>query len=139
MEETLLWLGAFVGCKVRNLHQVKSKLNRTGNHSILQHRTISSVILLVIQEYVLMQAYEETLPEVHKKQILQLMSWPAQTEDLYPFKLVWDDLDWKVRAHQPTSAAHQSNSCWKSWQNYLQSSSSFGGKISENQRSSDSG
>ena len=34
------------------------------------------------------------------------MSWPAQSVDLNLIKLVWDELDWKVRVKQPTSAAH---------------------------------
>ena len=34
------------------------------------------------------------------------MSWLAQTVDLNPTELVWDELKWKVRAKQPTSVAH---------------------------------
>ena len=34
------------------------------------------------------------------------MSWPVQSADLNLIKLVWDELDRKVRAQQPTSVAH---------------------------------
>ena len=34
------------------------------------------------------------------------MSWPAQSTDLNPIKLVWNELDWKVRAKQRISEAH---------------------------------
>ena len=33
----LCWVGGFANCKVRDLHQVRSKLNLTGYNSILQH------------------------------------------------------------------------------------------------------
>ena len=38
--------------------------------------------------------------------ILQLMFWLAQSADLNTIELVWDELDQKVRAKQPTSAAY---------------------------------
>ena len=34
------------------------------------------------------------------------MSWPAQSADLNPIELQWNELELKVRAKQPTSAAH---------------------------------
>ena len=37
---------------------------------------------------------------------LQLTSWSAQSADLNPIELVWDELDRKVRAQQPTIEVH---------------------------------
>ena len=39
------------------------------------------------------------------------MSCQAQSVDLNPIELVWDDIDWKVRAKQLTSAAN----LWQLW------------------------
>ena len=50
----MVW-GAFANCKVGDLHQMKGKLNQTGNHSILQHHTIPPGTRLVDQGFILMQ------------------------------------------------------------------------------------
>ena len=34
------------------------------------------------------------------------MEWPAQSPDINPIELVWDELDRSVKAKQPTSATH---------------------------------
>ena len=57
-------------------------------------------------------SYIKSKQEQH---ILQLMSWLAQSVDLNPIELVWDELDQKVRAKQPTSAAHFWQWLQKSW------------------------
>ena len=48
-------VGAFANCKVRNLHQVKGKLNQSGYHSILLHHAIPSGTRLVAQRFVLIK------------------------------------------------------------------------------------
>ena len=49
------------------------------------------------------QRYIKSKGEQH---VIQLMSWPMQSVDLNPIELVWDELEQKVRAKQPTSEAH---------------------------------
>lgn len=80
--------GAFVNCKVVDVHQVKGKLNQTGYHSILQHQAIQPGTRLVGQGFVHMQdndsKHTSELCQRHIKSkeeqhVLQLMSWPAQT------------------------------------------------------------
>ena len=125
MEEALIWWeGAFANCKVRDLHQVNGKLNQTSYHSILQHHAIPSGTQLVGHGFVLMQdndpkhsskvclSYIKSLEEQH---VLRLMSWPVQLGDLNPIELVCDELKQKVKAKQPTSAAHLWQLLQESW------------------------
>ena len=53
------------------------------------------------------------------------MSWPVQSADLNPVELVWDELERKVRAKQPISAAQLWQFLQESWKElssiYLQS------------------
>ena len=100
MEEALLWGGgAFANWKVRELHQVKAKLNQTGYHNILQNHIIPLGMWFVHQEFVLMQdndpKHSSKLCQWHIKRkevqhVLQLMSWSVVLADLNPIKLVWD-------------------------------------------------
>ena len=92
-------LGDFANCKIRDLIQVKGKLNQTGNHSILQHHLIPSGTQLVAQGSVIMQDYDpkhtsklcqEYIKSREEQYVIQLMFWPAQLVDLNPIKLVWD-------------------------------------------------
>ena len=44
------------------------------------------------------------------------MECPAQSRDINPIKLVWDELDRRVKAKQPTSATHLwelLQQCWE--------------------------
>ena len=34
------------------------------------------------------------------------MTWPQQSPDLNPIEMVWDELDRRMKAKQPTSAQH---------------------------------
>ena len=53
------------------------------------------------------------------------MSWPVQPTDLNPSELVWDELEQKVNAKQPTSVAYFWQLLEESWAElssvYLQS------------------
>uniref|UniRef100_A0AAZ3Q2S8 Uncharacterized protein n=1 Tax=Oncorhynchus tshawytscha TaxID=74940 RepID=A0AAZ3Q2S8_ONCTS len=49
--------------------------------------------------------------------VLRQMTWPPQSPDLDPIKMVWDELDCRVKGKQPTSAQHMwelIQNCWKS-------------------------
>ena len=44
------------------------------------------------------------------------MEWPEQSPDLNPIELVWDELDRRVKAKQPTSTTHLwelLQECWE--------------------------
>ena len=44
------------------------------------------------------------------------MEWPVQSPELNPIELVWDEMDRRVKAKQPTSATHLwelLQQCWE--------------------------
>lgn len=50
----------------------------------------------------------ELRQEKRKKMVYKLenIEWQAQSPDLNPVELVWDELDKRVKTKQPTSAPH---------------------------------
>ena len=49
--------------------------------------------------------------------VLHQMPWPAQSPNLNPIEMIWDELDHRVKEQQPTSAQHLweiLQDCWKS-------------------------
>ena len=101
-------LGAFVSCKVRNLPRVKRKLNQTSYYCILQHHMILilSGMRFVAQGFIFMQDNDPKHTNKLCQRYIKRMYWPVQSADLNLIELVWDELDRKVRAKQPTSVAH---------------------------------
>ena len=97
--EALLWVhGAFAYCKVRDLQQVKNKLNQTGYHSILPYHAITSGTHLVGQGFVLMQDNDpkHTSKLCQAKRNSTSYNWCLgwrKSADLNPIELVWDELD----------------------------------------------
>ena len=104
---------AFANYKVGDLYQVKGKLNHTGYHKILQDHANYSGMRLVAPGFLLIQdnnpkhtskLCQRYIKSKNEQHILQLISWPAQSADLNPIELVWDELDRKVTAKQPINA-----------------------------------
>ena len=126
MDEALLWcVGAFANCKVEDLHQVKGKLNHTSYLRLLQHHTIPYGMQLGGQEFILMQdkdpnhiskLCQKCIKNKDEQHVFQLVSWPAQSADLNPIELVYDEHDQKVRAKQSTRAAHLWQLLQESWE-----------------------
>ena len=44
------------------------------------------------------------------------MEWPAQTPDLKPIELVWDEMDRRMKAKEPTRATHLWEPLQKCWE-----------------------
>lgn len=44
------------------------------------------------------------------------MEWSAQSPDLNPMELVWDELNRRAKAKQPTSASHLWELLEKTWE-----------------------
>ena len=92
--------GAFGDCKVGDLHQMKNKLNQISDHRIRQHNAIPSGILLVSQEFVLMQdndskhackLCQKYIKNKEEQYVLQLMSCLVQAADLNLIELMRDE------------------------------------------------
>ena len=69
----------------------------------------------IMTQSILVNSARGTLKAKEEPHIPQLVSWLTQSVDLNPIELVWDELDWKVRAEQPTSVAHLWKFLQESW------------------------
>ena len=86
---------AWANYRVKDLNQMKGKLNQTDYHSILH------------------QKYAKSKEE---RQVLQLMSWSVQTADLNPMEMNLTD---KSELNKPQVQLNSINSCRKADENYL--------------------
>ena len=120
----MVW-GCFAGSRVGDLYRVKGTLNQNGYHSILQRHAVPSGMRLVGQGFILQQdndpkhkskLCQNYLSKKEQDGKLKNMEWPAQSPDLNPIELVWDELDRKVKAKQPTSATHLWELLQQSWE-----------------------
>ena len=115
----MVW-GSFANCKDWDLLKVKGNLNQTGKHSML---SISQSYLerslwvkdLYSCEIMTHSILVNSVKSEQEQFVLQLRSWPEQSTHLNPIEMVWYELERKVRAIQPRSAAHFWQLLKKSW------------------------
>ena len=93
--------------------------------SILQRHAIPSGLRLVGPSFVFQQGNDPKhtsrlcngyLTKKESDGVLGQMTWPQQSPNLNPVEMVWDELDRRVKAKQPTSAQHLwelLQDCWK--------------------------
>ena len=120
----MVW-GCFAGGEVGSLVKIEGILKKEGYHNILQRHAIPLGKRLVGKGFVLQQDNDPKhssnlcknyVMKKEEKKELYNMVWPAQSPDLSPIELLWDELDRKVRIMRPTSQKHLwecLQKCWK--------------------------
>ena len=110
----MVW-GCFCGGKVGDLYRVKGILKKEGYHSILQHDAIPCGRRLIGANFLLQQdndpKHNSKLSNNYlwKKQsagILSIMEWPAQSPDLNPIELSWEQLHRMVCKKCPSNQSN---------------------------------
>ena len=120
----MVW-GCFAGDTVGDLFKIEGTLNQHDYHSILQRHAIPSGLRLVGPSFIFQQdndpkhtsrLCEGYLTKKESDGVLCQMTWPPQSPDLNPIKMVWDEMDRRLKAKGPTSAQHLwelPQDCWK--------------------------
>ena len=110
----MVW-GYFAGDAVGDLFKIQGTLYQHGYHSILQRHAIPSGLRSVGPSFVFQQDNDPKhtsricngyLTKKESDGVLGQMTWPPQSPSLNPVEMVWDELDHRVKAKQPTSAQH---------------------------------
>lgn len=107
----MVW-GCFSYDGVGQLKKIDGILTKESYHSILQRHAIRYGIQLIGRGFVFQQDNDPKHTSglcknyLQKKEddgVLQVMIWPAQSPDVNPIELLWDELDRRVRDSRPTS------------------------------------
>uniref|UniRef100_A0AAY5K0X9 Paired domain-containing protein n=1 Tax=Esox lucius TaxID=8010 RepID=A0AAY5K0X9_ESOLU len=119
----MVW-GCFGGGEVGDLYRVNGTLKKDGYQSILQHHAIPCGQRLIGDNFLLQQDNDPKhssklcknyLGEKQSGGILSIMEWPAQSPDLNPIKLLWEELDRMVGKKCPSSQSNLWEVLQESW------------------------
>lgn len=121
----LVW-GSFAGKRVGDLIRIEGILNKEGYLKILQENAVPNGLELVGHGFVLQQDNDPKhssklcrgyANELEKEGKLVNMLWPAQSPDLNPIELLWDELDREVRKMRPHNHKHLWQCLQECWTN----------------------
>lgn len=110
----MVW-GCFGGNEVGDLVKIDGILNKDGYKKILQKHVLTSGNRIIGRGFIFQQdndpkhtskLCQNYLNQLERQGKLKVMVWPAQSPDLNPIELLWDQLDRQVRQQNPTSINH---------------------------------
>lgn len=123
----MIW-GCFGGGRVGRIHRIHGIMNKEMYRDILENVAVPSGEQLFKSEYTFMHDNDPKhasklckgyLDDLQNSGVLKVMNWPAQSPDLNPIELLWEEMDRNVREKQPTSINSLWNIVQECWNNIL--------------------
>ena len=119
----MVW-GCFSSAGVGDLVKIEGIMKKEQYKTILENNAIPSGLRTIGRSFVFMQDNDPKhtsklcknyIKEQEDNGVLKNMTWPAQSPDLNPIELLWEELDRKVRQKCPTSKEHLWQILEESW------------------------
>ena len=120
----MVW-GCFAGHKIGDLIRVRGIMKKEQYREILENHAVPSAHQMVVRRQpVFMQDNDPKhksklcanyLNQLVQEKTLTLMDWPAQSPDLNPIELLWDEIDRYMKKFQVKSEEHLWELLQKAW------------------------
>lgn len=121
----MVW-GCFSLAGTGDLVKIDGIMKKEHYRDILEHHAVRSGLKIIGHNFIFQQDNDPKhnsklcrgyLEDLERSGVLRNMSWPAQSPDLNPIELLWEEVDRRIRVVCPTSENHLWTIIQNAWNN----------------------